>query len=100
MKKNLPSLLLLSLSLIACGSDGSSSNVDNKYYGEFPYDYPQYQGALDITDLQKNDGTIKTAGNFSHFDNDFFLIDSTANWLTFDIDSENNQSILKFTTGF
>lgn len=100
MKKNLPSLLLLSFSLTACGGDGSSSNDDNQYYGQFPYDYPQYQDALDIADLQKNDGTIKTASNFSDFDSDYFSIDSTANWLTFDIDGEDSQSILKFTTGF
>ncbi|MDA7747019.1 polysaccharide lyase family 7 protein [Psychromonas sp.] len=110
MKKNIPSLLLLSLSLTACGGSGggSSSYNENQYFGEFPYDYPKYQDALDAANLEQSDPTsgnsdattIKYAGDFADFSNDYFAITGTSNWLTFEMSGEDNRSELRFTTNF
>jgi len=98
--KILTTTLLLS-GLTACGSDGeSSSNDDNQYFGEFPYDYPKYQDALDNANLQQNDIIIKSAGNFDGFSNTGFYINSSSNWLTFDSNGLGNNSQLRFTHEF
>lgn len=101
MKYNLPALLLFSLT--ACGgSGGGSNNYDSSklYYGEFPYDYPKFQDALDSADLIQNDVIIQTATNYSGFSNNSFNIDETSYGLTFKAEGENSHSKLRFINHF
>ncbi|TEW56855.1 cyclic nucleotide-binding protein [Psychromonas sp. RZ22] len=102
MKYNIPTLLLLSLSLTACGGGGSggSSYDENQNYGDSPYDYPKYQDVLDVADLEQNGSTVKNAGEFTHYSDSHFKIDSTSNWLTFNASGEGKSSELRFTNNF
>jgi len=98
----LTTMILLS-TLTACGgSGGGSNNYDSskRYYGEFPYDYPKFQDALDNADLIQNETTIKTASGYSGFSNNGFNIDETSYALTFKAEGENNHSKLRFINNF
>ena len=100
MKFQLFTTSLLCLSLTACGSSGGSSSTEMTYFGEYVYDYPSYQDALDNADLYQGDSKIITAGEYSDEETDGFYLDDVSNQMTFAIDAENNYSELRFTTDF
>lgn len=134
MKSNLPTLILLSLLLSACGGSSNSSNTnaieapdttdestDNEStdnvttYTGIPYDYKQYQAALDSANLQQNElstctdddinaycskSDVVDAGEYSVYESEYFYIDETSGWLTFEMQGHSNRTELRFDDNF
>ncbi|GLS91555.1 hypothetical protein GCM10007916_26240 [Psychromonas marina] len=80
-----------------------------------PYDYAQYQDALDNANLQLTDladcenndvdqscskSDVVKAGGYQDYDNEHFYIDSTSGWLTFAMSGDSNRSELRFVENF
>jgi len=119
VKYKLISTALLSLFVAACGggsgnnsatvnsnnSDVLNNNLSTTSKG-VPYDFPQYINALKMSNLQQSDpsdGTksdVVKAGEYQHYDNDYFYIDKNSGWLTFEMNGESNRSELRFIDNF
>ncbi|MDN2663485.1 polysaccharide lyase family 7 protein [Psychromonas sp. 14N.309.X.WAT.B.A12] len=122
MKYKLISSAILSVFLSACGGSGSSSSSsegtdtdssssDNSSstgsYSGVPYDYVQYIHALNNAKLQQNNpptssstSEVVDAGEYNGFDNDYFYLDSTTGWLTFEMTGDSKRSELRFVENF
>ncbi len=119
MKQNLMLTFLFSLSLTACGGgggdgDGGSGGGGGTYTG-VPYDYEDYQQALDNANLQQTnlsdceDGDIdefcsksdvEDAGGYDNYESEYFYIDSDSGWLTFAMSGDSNRTELRFIENF
>jgi len=136
VKKNLTIAFLLTLVISACGSSDSANTtsidvpgntettpvdvpddtngIDPTFTG-VPYDYVEYQDALDKANLQQTDlsdctnndvdascskSDVVKAGGYNDYEDDYFYIDEYTGWLTFEMRGDSNRTELRFSENF
>ena len=121
MKINLPIILFSSLFLSACDSNDSSDSTKNSSTDDstsnstIPYDYAKYQDALDNANLQQTDlsdcgeddidasctkSDVVDAGDYEDYSSEYFYVDKSSGWLTFEMEGKSNRTELRFTENF
>jgi len=121
MKINLPIILFSSLFLSACDSTDSSDSTKNSSTDDstsnstIPYDYAKYQDALDNANLQQTDlsdcegddidasctkSDVVDAGDYEDYSSEYFYVDKSSGWLTFEMEGKSNRTELRFTENF
>lgn len=95
-------------------NDPTKTVTDTPFTG-VPYDYAQFQGALDNANLQQTDlsdcvnndindscskSDVVSSGGYASYDSEYFYIDSKTGWLTFEMSGDSNRTELRFTENF
>jgi len=114
MKKNVSTILFLALFLTACSDSGNSSST-NTTNSSIPYDYSKYRNALNNANLQQTDlsdcegddidasctkSDVVDAGDYEDYSSEYFYVDKSSGWLTFEMEGKSNRTELRFTENF
>lgn len=114
MKNNLTRTLFLALFLAACGDSGNGSSTSTTN-SSIPYDYSKYRNALNNANLQQTDlsdctdgdinescskSDVVDAGDYEDYSSEYFYVDKSSGWLTFEMEGKSNRTELRFTENF